>query len=86
MRLMYLSLLIYTNECLRHPNSLTMSFGRDLEKHRDEMECGELFSSIKKCKAKLAEARNICWIYSVEYQFLMMCTLYRKNDSHSNQR
>jgi hypothetical protein len=45
MRLMYLSLLIYMNECLKLPKSLTMSFGNDLEKHRDEMECGELISN-----------------------------------------
>jgi hypothetical protein len=45
MRLMYLSLFIYMNECLRLPKSLTMSFGNDLEKHRDEMECGELISN-----------------------------------------
>jgi hypothetical protein len=45
MRLMYLSLLIYMNEYLKLPKSLTMSFGNDLEKHRDEMECGELISN-----------------------------------------
>jgi len=45
MRLMYLSLLIYMNECLKLPKALTMSFGNDLEKHRDEMECGELISN-----------------------------------------
>ena len=45
MRLMYLSLLIYMNEYLKLPKSLTMSFGNDLEKHRNEMECGELISN-----------------------------------------
>ncbi|MFZ0512001.1 MAG: hypothetical protein WAM14_10370 [Candidatus Nitrosopolaris sp.] len=45
MRLMYLSLLIYMNEYLKLPKSLTMSFGNDLEKHRDEMECGQLISN-----------------------------------------
>ena len=45
MRLMYLSLLIYMNEYLKLPKSLTMSFGNDLEKHRDQMECGELISN-----------------------------------------
>jgi hypothetical protein len=45
MRLMYLSLLIYMNECLKLPKALTMSFGNDLEKHRDEIECGELISN-----------------------------------------
>ena len=45
MRLMYLSLLIYINECLKLPKALTISFGNDLEKIRDEMECGELISN-----------------------------------------
>jgi hypothetical protein len=45
MRLMYLSLIIYMNECLKLPKALTMAFGNDLEKHRDEMECGELISN-----------------------------------------
>jgi hypothetical protein len=45
MKLMYLSLLIYINEHLKLPKSLTMAFGNDLEKHRDEMECGELISN-----------------------------------------
>ncbi|HET7148642.1 MAG TPA: hypothetical protein VFI73_09115 [Candidatus Nitrosopolaris sp.] len=45
MRLMYLSLLIYMNERLKLPKSLTIAFGNDLEKHRDEMECGELISN-----------------------------------------
>lgn len=44
MKLMYLSLLIYMNEHLKLPKSLTMAFGNDLEKHRDGMECGELIS------------------------------------------
>jgi len=45
MKLMYLSLLIYMNDHLKLPKSLTMAFGNDLEKHRDEMECGELISN-----------------------------------------
>jgi hypothetical protein len=45
MKLMYLSLLIYMNEHLKLPKTLTMAFGNDLEKHRDEMECGELISN-----------------------------------------
>jgi hypothetical protein len=45
MKLIYLSLLIYMNEHLKLPKSLTMAFGNDLEKHRDEMECGELISN-----------------------------------------
>ena len=45
MQLMYFSLLIYMNEHLKLPKSLTMAFGNDLEKHRDEMESGELISN-----------------------------------------
>ncbi|PWU82724.1 MAG: hypothetical protein DLM72_00470 [Candidatus Nitrosopolaris wilkensis] len=45
MQLMYFSLLIYMNEHLKLPKALTMAFGNDLEKHRDEMECGELISN-----------------------------------------
>jgi urease accessory protein UreH len=45
MKLMYFSLLIYLNEHLKLPKSLTMAFGNDLEKHRDEMESGELISN-----------------------------------------
>ena len=45
MQLMYFSLLIYMNEHLKIPKPLTMAFGNDLEKHRDEMECGELISN-----------------------------------------
>src|SRR5215469_2222437 len=45
MRLMYLSLLIYMNECLKLPKALTMTFGNDLEKIRDGMECAELISN-----------------------------------------
>jgi hypothetical protein len=45
MQLMYLSLLIYMNEHLKLPKSLTMAFGNDLERHRDDMESGELISN-----------------------------------------
>jgi hypothetical protein len=45
MKMMYFSLLIYMNEHLKLPKSLTMAFGNDLEKHRDEMESGELISN-----------------------------------------
>jgi hypothetical protein len=45
MKLMYYSLLIYMSEYLKLPKSLTMAFGNDLEKHRDEMQCGELVSN-----------------------------------------
>jgi len=45
MQLMYFSLLIYMNEHLKLPKSLTMAFGNDLEKHRDDMESGELISN-----------------------------------------
>jgi hypothetical protein len=52
---MYLSLLIYMNECLKLPKGLTMLYGNDLEKHRDEMECGELISNY------VTALRNIFW-------------------------
>jgi hypothetical protein len=45
MRLMYLSLLIYMNECLKLPKALTISFGNDLDKIRDQMKRGELISN-----------------------------------------
>jgi hypothetical protein len=45
MKLMYYSLLIYINEHLKLPKSLTMAFGNDLEKRREEMESGGLISN-----------------------------------------
>lgn len=45
MNLMYYSLLIYLNEHLKLPKSLTMAFGNDLEKRREEMQSGELISN-----------------------------------------
>jgi hypothetical protein len=36
--LMYHSLLIFMNEELRIPKELVMALGRDIEKHKDEME------------------------------------------------
>ena len=45
MKLMYYSLLIYLNEQLKLPKSLTMAFGNDLEKRREEMQSGELISN-----------------------------------------
>ena len=45
MKLMYYSLLIYLNEHLKLPKSLTMAFGNDLEKRREEMKSGELISN-----------------------------------------
>ena len=45
MKLMYYSLLIYMNEYLKLPKSLTMAFGNDLEKYREEMQCSELVSN-----------------------------------------
>ena len=44
MKLMYYSLLIYINEYLKLPKSLTMALGNDLER-REEMESGELISN-----------------------------------------
>jgi hypothetical protein len=37
MRSIYFSLLIYMNEQLKMPKSLTMALGNDLERYRDEM-------------------------------------------------
>ena len=45
MKLVYYSLLIYMNEYLKLPKSLTMAFGNDLEKHREAMQCSELVSN-----------------------------------------
>jgi hypothetical protein len=45
MKLMYYSLLIYLIEHLKLPKSLTMAFGNDLEKRREEMQSGELISN-----------------------------------------
>jgi hypothetical protein len=45
MKFMYHSLLIYMSEYLKMPKSLTIAFGNDLEKHREEMQCGELIST-----------------------------------------
>ena len=45
MKFMYHSLLIYMSEYLKMPKSLTIAFGNDLEKHREEMQCGELISN-----------------------------------------
>jgi hypothetical protein len=45
MKLMYYSLLIYLNEHLKLPKSLTMALGNDLEKRREEMQSGELISN-----------------------------------------
>lgn len=45
MKLMYYSLLIYMNEHLRVPKSLTMALGNDLEKNRDNMESGGIVTT-----------------------------------------
>jgi hypothetical protein len=45
MKSMYFSLLIYMNEYLKIPKSFTMAFGNDIEKHRENMECGDLISN-----------------------------------------
>lgn len=42
MKLMYYSLLIYMNEYMKMPKALTMSFGNDMENHRESMESGTL--------------------------------------------
>jgi len=45
MKIMYYSLLIYMNEYLKLPKSLTMAFGNDLEKYQEGMQCRELVSN-----------------------------------------
>jgi hypothetical protein len=45
MKLMYYSILIYMNEHLKMPKALTIAFGNDMEKHRDDMESGALVST-----------------------------------------
>jgi len=45
MNLMYFSLLIYINEYLKIPKSLTIALGNDLEKNRDNMESGGIITS-----------------------------------------
>lgn len=45
MKLMYYSLLIYMNEHLKIPKSLAVAIGNDMEKHRQEMESGELVTT-----------------------------------------
>jgi hypothetical protein len=40
--LMYHSLLIFMNEELRIPKELVMAFGKDIEKHKDEMESADI--------------------------------------------
>jgi hypothetical protein len=45
MKLMYYSILIYMNEYLKLPKSLTMAFGNDLEHHQEDMQCSNLVTS-----------------------------------------
>jgi hypothetical protein len=45
MKLMYYSFLIYMNEHLKVPKSLTIAFGNDMENHRDSMESGQLVTT-----------------------------------------
>jgi hypothetical protein len=45
MKLMYYSILIYMNEYLKLPKSLTMAFGNDLEHHQEDMQCSNLVSN-----------------------------------------
>ena len=45
MKLMYYSILIYMNEYLKLPKSLTMAFGNDLEHHQEDMQCSNLISN-----------------------------------------
>ncbi len=45
MKMMYYSLLIYMNEQLKLPKSLTMALGNDMESHRESMESGTLVTN-----------------------------------------
>lgn len=45
MKLMYYSLLIYMNEHLKVPKSLTVALGNDMEHNRQNMESGELITT-----------------------------------------
>ena len=59
MKFMYYSLLIYMNEYLKMPKSLTMAFGNDLEKHQEGMQCNELISNYVTVLQKIfLEQRN----------------------------
>jgi hypothetical protein len=59
MKLMYYSLLIYINEYLKLPKSLTMAFGNDLEKYQEGMQCNELISNYVTVLQKIfLEQRN----------------------------
>jgi hypothetical protein len=44
MKLMYYSLLIYINEYLKLPKSLTIAFGNDLENYQEKMQSSSLIS------------------------------------------
>ena len=59
MTIMYYSLLIYMNEYLKLPKSLTMAFGNDLEKYQEGMQCNELISNYVTVLQKIfLEQRN----------------------------
>ena len=45
MKLLYYSLLIYLNEHLKLPKSLTMALGNDIEKYHDDMQSMKLISN-----------------------------------------
>ncbi len=45
MKIMYYSLLIYMNENLRLPKSLTMALGNDMENNRESMESGNIINT-----------------------------------------
>lgn len=45
MKMMYYSLLIYMTEYLRVPRNLMLALGNDMERNRDNMECGELVTT-----------------------------------------
>ena len=58
MKSMYFSLLIYMNEQLKMPKSLTMAFGNDLETLHDRMGCNELISNYVKVLFNIFSSTN----------------------------
>lgn len=53
MKMMYYSLFIFMSEQLKVPRSLMMALGNDMEKHRENMESGELVTTYVSVLAEL---------------------------------
>ncbi len=58
MKLMYYSLLIYMNEHLKIPKSLTIAMGNDMEKHREDTESGSLVTTYVQVLAEIWSQNN----------------------------